>query len=393
MPSMLAKALGVLGVQTQTAGSATSSCARRISSDGSRHGSSAPSSPCYATCTNSRRGSARMTPKSANADDGFLPEDAPPSSLVLSVPSQILQKIAREHLGIGSLCNFLRVSKLVCGAVAPLRMEVFIKSSVSLSTKLTIAAEQGNMQVLRKVLESDEGRRRIADERAGISDDVAADAVAHASTPLLAAVVQSRFEAALYLLRSSHPFLPGELDCVLQIACDRGLTTVVRTLLSDGRCDPTAANFLGFLMACERGFREIASLMIADERVHANAFNNCAIQLAAENGHSALVALLLQDASVDPSAEDFYAMRVACYRGHKGVVQLLLQHPLVAAEEARGTFEPFKHSTLRISTREKMRTRVRAWKEAHWRRHRPRTDSDDASIATGHPVAIPHTFA
>jgi hypothetical protein len=139
-------------------------------------------------------------------------------------------------------------------------------------------------------------------------------------------------------------------------------------------------------MACERGFREIASLMIADERVHANAFNNCAIQVAAENGHSALVALLLQDASVDPSAEDFYAMRVACYRGHKGVVQLLLQHPLVAAEEARGTFEPFKHSTLRISTREKMRIRVRAWKEAHWRRHRPRTDLDDASIATGHPV-------
>jgi hypothetical protein len=126
-------------------------------------------------------------------------------------------------------------------------------------------------------------------------------------------------------------------------------------------------------MACERDFREIVSLMMADERIHANAFNNCAIQLAAENGHSALAALLLQDASVDPSAEDFYAMRVACYRGDSGVVESLLQHPLVAAEEARGTFESCKracrmHKTPRVSTGEKMRTRLRAWKEAQWRR-------------------------
>ena len=226
-------------------------------------------------------------------------------------------------------------------------MRVFIRSSVSLNSKLIVAAEKGDMLVLQKVLESDEGCRRISDERAGMSNDIAAETVSRAGTPLLAAVVQSRFEAAIYLLRSSHPFLPGELDCALQIACDRGLITVVKTLLSDSRCDPIAGDSLAFLRAVDRGFREIVGLMIADERVHADAFNNCAIQLAAENGHSALAVLLLQDPAVDPSAEDFYAMRIACFNGHRGVVQVLLQHPTVRAEAEKGTFEPYMHSTLR----------------------------------------------
>jgi ankyrin repeat protein len=386
MPSLLTKAFELLGVQTQPAAAKTTICARRIFSDGSRHGS-APGSPCYATCsnsrTNSRRGSARTTPKAATADDGFLPDEPPTSSPLLSIPSQILQKIAREHLDIGSLCDFMRASKLVCDTVLPLRLEVFLRSSVNLSLKLVMAAERGHLQIFQNVLESDEGRRRIADERASISDDFAAETVARGSTPLLAAVVQSRFEVALYLLQSPHPFLPGELDCALQIACDRGLTTVVRTLLSDHRCDPTAANYLAFLMACDRGFLEIVSLMLADGRVRATAFNNCAIQLASENGNFALAALLLRDASVDPSAEDFYSMRVACVRGHGDVVQLLLLHPLVAAEEARGTFEQYKHSTLRVSAGEKMRTRFRAWKEAHWPGRR-----NDSIIATGHPVTF-----
>jgi hypothetical protein len=277
------------------------------------------------------------------------------------------------------------VSKFVCGAVAPLSVEVFIRSSVSLNSKLIVAAEKGDMLVLQKVLESDEGRRRISDERAGMSDDLAAEAVARASTPLLAAVVWSRFEAAVYLLRSSHPFLPGELDCALQVACDRGLIKVVQNLLSDNRCDPTAGNHLAFLMAVDRGFREIVSLMIADERVHADAFNNCAIQLAAENGHSALAALLLQDPATDPSAEDFYAMRVACFKGHRGVVQLLLQHPTVAAEAAKGTFEPYKHSTLRTSVKDRICTRLRAW------RNNTNKKPTEGHIVMGHPLTFAST--
>jgi hypothetical protein len=65
-----------------------------------------------------------MISQAPEADDGFLPDEAPLSSLLPSVPGPILQNMARQYLGIGFLCNFMRVSKLVCGAVAPLRMEL-----------------------------------------------------------------------------------------------------------------------------------------------------------------------------------------------------------------------------------------------------------------------------
>jgi hypothetical protein len=85
----------------------------------------------------------------------------------------------------------------------------------------------------------------------------------------------------------------------LEVASWGGHAKVVRTLLEDGRIDPSHDDNYAVGIAALYGRAEVVRLLLADKRVDPSVDDNWAVRGAAGNGHLEVVRLLLADPRVD----------------------------------------------------------------------------------------------
>ena len=89
------------------------------------------------------------------------------------------------------------------------------------------------------------------------------------------------------------------IRCSIEEASEKGLTDVVKSLLSDINCDPTVRGDYALRHAAENGHYDVVKLLLSDPRTNPQALINYAIDLASNNGHYNVVKLLLEKRVLD----------------------------------------------------------------------------------------------
>ena len=100
-------------------------------------------------------------------------------------------------------------------------------------------------------------------------------------------------------------------------------------VISNPEQDLTTQDNRAIIMACNLGLTRVVKKLLESPEVDPSAQHNRAIIEAAEQGHAEVVSLLLADGRADPSDQDNKALHVARAGGHTDVVSLLLEDPSV----------------------------------------------------------------
>ncbi|KNC49680.1 uncharacterized protein AMSG_05941 [Thecamonas trahens ATCC 50062] len=131
-------------------------------------------------------------------------------------------------------------------------------------------------------------------------------------------------ELVRLLLADAHCEPTATGSRALCAAIKGGHANVVRAFLLDGRIDPGADDNAAIVEASLSGMLEIVTVLLADSRVDPGASNNRSMCKAAGLGHSHIVAVFLAHAAVDPTAGGLEALHAAVAGGHAAVVSLFL---------------------------------------------------------------------
>ena len=110
---------------------------------------------------------------------------------------------------------------------------------------------------------------------------------------------------------------------------------LIKSLLEDGRCDPSAEENEALYVACESGHGEYVKLLLADPRVDPSLIStdqtkHTPLAIACKRGHENIVRILLADGRCDPGADDNIALYQACTYNRVEIVCMLLADPLVS---------------------------------------------------------------
>lgn len=108
----------------------------------------------------------------------------------------------------------------------------------------------------------------------------------------------------------------------LLAASEEGHGAVVRALLADGRANPYSTRCLQ--EASKRAHLEVVKALLADGRADPCAGNSESLMAACEHGHLQVVQALLADGRADPRTNGCYPLWLACWDGHVQVVRALL---------------------------------------------------------------------
>ena len=121
----------------------------------------------------------------------------------------------------------------------------------------------------------------------------------------------------------------------IRLSAELGHTSVVQSLLEDGRTDPGAQNNVAVRTAAALGHTAIVQALLQDARVDPSAFRQLAIRSAIKYGRVDVVRLLLADVRVNTSNELGNALMWTQENGHREIIELLLTCPHVQALRKR----------------------------------------------------------
>jgi hypothetical protein len=187
------------------------------------------------------------------------------------------------------------------------------KSAEDLGRELLRAAEEGDVERVKELLQCERG---------------------HA-------------EVALLLLEHGGE-TKQELEGALCWAAREGHAVVVKMLMERG-ADPCVHENLAFCLAAQNGHVDVVKLLLQDERVNPSAEDNYAVYSAGRNGHCDVVEVLLADSRVDGSA--------AIHRADPRAVHVLLEDERCGIHVNRERFlKHHKEEVVRFEKLVKKRT-------------------------------------
>lgn len=151
----------------------------------------------------------------------------------------------------------------------------------------------------------------------------------------------------------------------IRLACRFGHTEIVRELLKDDRINPGVMNDYCIGRASRYGYMEIVKMLMKNDRVNPADDNNGAVWSAVIHNNIDVVKELLKDDRVDPTIDDNNLLKHAMSNGYLEIVKELIRfYPYTIKEILRPMATPYYDDIIKLiedykSVNESLRDKIK----------------------------------